>query len=188
MIKNSFKTDTTIYSTRLLTVGDTHAITQHFLGLPVHDQYSRFCGTISRLSIERFVERCIVRQDHVFLGYSVGEALIGVAQLAPSENPAAGSELALSVDPHFRRLGVASELTKEAIKVAVVRNVPRLWVSTVIENRSMIELAKKFGFLLHTSSFAISGYLCLPSRDFVSSVDMGAHPLQLKCTEFAHGP
>ena len=171
MIKSPSKLDALLHSTRLLDVGDAYAITQHFLGLPAHDLYLRFCGSISGQSIERFVDRCIVRRDQVFIGYSIGASLIGVAQLAPAASPAAGSELALSVDPGFRRSGVATVLTNEAIEVALERNTTELWISTVSENRPMLQLAKKFGFRPHVSNNAVTGHLCLASGEFATFAD-----------------
>ncbi len=131
---------------------------------------------MSSQSIERLVNRCIVRHDHAFVGYSVGASLIGVAQLAPADTPATGSELALSVDPAFRRIGVATALTREAIALALERNITGLLVITAIENRPMIELSRKFGFRLQTSCHAIKGYLHLDRRDPISVAGDGAHP------------
>ncbi|MEM8975485.1 MAG: GNAT family N-acetyltransferase [Pseudomonadota bacterium] len=147
-----------LHHTRLLVARDAIAITKHLLELPDYDRYLRFCGVVSDTAIERLIAQRVVDREHAFIGYGIGGLLIGVAQLARPEPSTFDWELAISVDPGYRRLGVASRLVLEATSFTSNKN-SSLYISTLSENKPMISLAKKSGFKLHLTNQSVSGQL-----------------------------
>ena len=171
------------HCTRLLGVGDTHAIVQHYVGLPAHDRYLRFCGAISDFAIERFVRQCIGRRDHLFMGYVAAPSLIGIAHLAPSDAIVGECELALSVDPDFRRRGIAKRLAREAIEFATERNALCLRLSMSLENKPMISLAREVGFEMRAFNNLVKGQLTVSTQDGNYGLSKPAAPYGIMCTE-----
>ncbi len=150
-----------LHHTRLLSPRDTRVVTKHFHMLSAHDRYLRFCGSASDAAIERLIQQRIGSEQHVFLGYYVGTLLIGVAQLACEQSTPLEWEIALSVDPAYRRVGVATRLMKGATDCAFASGVTELSFTTLPENKAMIGLGQAFGFRIETFGQCVTGRLAL---------------------------
>jgi GNAT superfamily N-acetyltransferase len=118
------------------------AMVAHFLALPPKDRSLRFGMALAPSVIAAYADRIDFDRDVVFGAHDRERMLIGVAHVALGADRA---EVALSVLPEHRCLGVATALFKRAVAHARIRRVPRLFMQCLWGNIPIIRIARRFG-------------------------------------------
>lgn len=140
---------------RRLWHSDSLAFRDHLLRLPGESRHNRFGMAVA----DEFVERYSLRSasvENVLYGYFDAAGILrAVGELRPL-NPqrllgiGGDMEAAFSVEPGFRKQGVASELMERIIRAASVRCCTTLYLSFLTSNAPMRRLAMKFGARIET--------------------------------------
>jgi GNAT superfamily N-acetyltransferase len=132
----------TIFSFRRLNEGVRAALVEHFLALPMKDRSLRFGVALAPSVIAAYANAIDFDRDAVFGAHDHRLVLVGVAHVALEDNRA---ELALSVLPEHRCLGVGSALFKHAVAHARIRRIPRIFMQCLWGNAPIMRIARKFG-------------------------------------------
>ncbi len=141
-------------------------MTAHFLALPREDRRLRFGATLDDQAVRDYVERIDFERDAV-LGVSADDlSLSGVAHVAGG-GPSA--EFGVSVVPDARGKGVGSALFERASLHARTRQVRAMFMHCLLENRTMMHIARKSGMRIVTEAGEADAYLELPPAE-VSTV------------------
>lgn len=149
------------FHTAELTQLDAEVIVQHLLRLNPYERYLRFGYSISSRSIEHLVANHPSQKGSSFFGVFVKGALAGLTHIARSES-ADTVEVALSVDADFRGRGIAEPLMNHALEHARHRRYRSLSLSILSENKTMLKLAEKSGFVLSAGMGQATGQLQIP--------------------------
>lgn len=140
---------------RRLWHSDSAAFRDHLLRLPVESRHNRFGMAVA----DDFVERYSLRSsaiENVLYGFFDDDGILrAVGELRPLSPPhllGVGGEMeaAFSVEPGWRKRGVASELMARVIRAARVRCCTTLYLSFLTGNVPMRRLAMKFGARIET--------------------------------------
>ena len=142
------------------------AILAHFLVLPAEDRRLRFGATLDDAAVASYVERLDFQNDAVFGAFADDLRLAGVAHVAAS---GATVEFGVSVVPDARGRGVGSALFTRANLYARTHHIRAMYMHCLLENRTMMHIARKSGMRIVTESGEADAYLELPPAE-VSTV------------------
>ena len=137
----------------------------HLLALGPEDRRLRFGHLLSDDGIAKYVEGIDLSRDAVFVVTDADLAIIGAAHLARKENDA---ELGVSVLPAHRGRGIGAALLARA--AGRVRNwgVRVLFMNCLVENATMMSLARKQGMTIAVSGADAEAFVKLPRADLAS--------------------
>lgn len=137
----------------------------HLLALGPEDRHLRFGHTLSDDGIRKYVEGIDLSRDVVFVVTDADLAIIGAAHLARKEDDA---ELGVSVLPAYRGRGIGAALLERS--AARVRNwgVRVLFMNCLVENTTMMNLARKQGMKIVVSGADAEAFVKLPRADLAS--------------------
>jgi RimJ/RimL family protein N-acetyltransferase len=127
---------------RRLWPGDLALVREHLLRLDADSRRSRFTGAVSDAFLEAHAERALLSGGLV-LGYRVGDALRGVAELQMVDD--ARAEAAFSVETSYRRRGVGAALFRRILLGARNRGARTVHLRCLPHNRAMQALARRHG-------------------------------------------
>lgn len=161
---------------RVVLAHEMPLLTEHLLRLDRNSRHDRFNGYVDDSFIDRYVARS-VSDGTIILGYFVDGMVRGAAELhQPDLTPGSMPEIAFSVEPELRRLGVGSKLFKRLIDAARSMGYEKLRITTGGYNDAMRALALKFGANLTFRHGESTGHIDLtPPIDAVAKVG-GATP------------
>lgn len=143
---------------------DAEAFLAHLKRLDAEGRRARFAMAVSDDFLARYVETSF-RLGGVTLGWFEDRALRAVAELRPIADLATAEvEVAFSVEPAWRRRGIASRLFGELIEVARNRGIRRLYSTCLGSNRAMQGLALKFDGQLEMEGGDVMGIVPAPER------------------------
>src|SRR5215831_3280634 len=127
---------------RRLWVGEAELYRQHLLRFDAESRRNRFGGAVSDEFIGRYAQSCAL-SGAVIYGFFVDGVLRGAAELRLLEH-AGDAEAALSVERAWQSRGVGTALPERVLLAARNRQVGRLHMLCLAENRRMQHLARKF--------------------------------------------
>jgi GNAT superfamily N-acetyltransferase len=145
---------------RRLWIGEAELYRQHLLRLDAESRHNRFGGTVSDEFILRYAEYSALG-DVIIYGFFVDGVLRGAAELRLLEH-AGDAEAALSVERAWQSRGVGTALLERVLLAARNRQVERLHMLCLAENRRMQHLARKFGAELSFQSGSVVGEMKAP--------------------------
>jgi GNAT superfamily N-acetyltransferase len=140
---------------RRLWVGETELYREHLLRLDAEGRRNRFGGTVSDEFIRRYAEPSTLI-DVTMYGFLVDGVLRGAAELRLLER-VGEAETALSVERAWQSRGVGSALLERVLLAARNRQINRLHLLCLAENRRMQQLARKFDAELSFQSGSVLG-------------------------------
>ena len=143
-----------------LSAAQQDAIVRHLLRLPAQDRRLRFGSPMRDSSIEAYVRQIDFAHDQVFGIFGADLELRGVAHLA-LDRDGETAELGLSVDWAVRGKGYGHALLGRAVLHATNRGYRALFMHCLAENQIMMNLARKAGLSIVTSSGEADGELTL---------------------------
>lgn len=131
-------------SIRELTGSEQTLHRDHLTRLDGQGRRDRFNGIADDSFIARYSERCFAGITRVFALVDRDGAVRGTAELHPpaGDEPA---DIAFSVEPAWRRQGIASDLFAAVIAAARRAGHARLRITSSSDNHAMRALARKFG-------------------------------------------
>jgi GNAT superfamily N-acetyltransferase len=184
---------------RRLWIGEAELYRQHLLRLDAESRRSRFGGAVSDEFILRYAESAAL-SDVIIYGFFVDGVLRGAAELRLLEH-AGDAEAALSVEKPWQSRGVGTALLDRVLLAARNRQIDRLHMLCLAENRRVQQLARKFGAELSFQPGNVTGEVGAPQPTPLSimrelaadSTDLAAAmldvPSQLaKRLEYMNGP
>jgi GNAT superfamily N-acetyltransferase len=184
---------------RRLWIGEAELYSQHLLRLDTESRRNRFGGAVSDEFILRYAESPTL-SGAVIYGFFVDGVLRGAAELRLLEH-AGDAEAALSVERAWQSRGVGTALLERVLLAARNRQVERLHMLCLGENRRVQQLARKFGAELSFQSGSVVGEMKAPHPTPMSvmrelaadGIDLAAAmldvPSQLaKRLEYMNGP
>jgi GNAT superfamily N-acetyltransferase len=130
-------------SVRRLWIGEAELYRQHLLRLDAESRRNRFGGAVSDEFIRRYAESSAL-SGAVIYGFFVDDVLRGAAELRLLEH-AGDAEAALSVEKPWQSCGVGTALFERVLLAARNRQIERLHMLCLAENRRVQQLARKFG-------------------------------------------
>jgi GNAT superfamily N-acetyltransferase len=184
---------------RRLWIGEAELYGQHLLRLDAESRRNRFGGAVSDEFILRYAVSSALG-DVIIYGFFVDGVLRGAAELRLLEH-AGDAEAALSVEKPWQSRGVGTALLERVLLAARNRQIERLHMLCLAENRRMQQLARKFGAELSFQSGSVVGEMKAPHPTPMSvmrelaadGIDLAAAmldvPSQLaKRLEYMNGP
>ncbi|MDZ7919462.1 GNAT family N-acetyltransferase [Rhodoferax sp.] len=145
-----------------LDVGHRHALQLHLMTLEKDDRYARFGRTLCDDAVLAWVQGMDWNQSRWWGAWSAADiGLLGALQLTPTSYPGV-NELALTVHPKARRLGVATSLLKYVVETRTDANLATL----VCENGhpAILRMAKALGWNVRLQEEAPRVWLELPAH------------------------
>ncbi len=153
---------------RRLGPSDRAPFEAHLLRLDVDSRRNRFGGAVSETFLREYAERAFTL-DGVMFGYFVGGELRATAELRIlTDDVEREAEAAFSVEPDWRRKGIASELFSRIIGAARNRGVSRILVICLPNNIGMQALTRKFDGEIVRLAPDTLGVVEAPRATFVS--------------------
>jgi GNAT superfamily N-acetyltransferase len=140
---------------RKLWIGEAELYRQHLLRLDAESRRNRFGGAVSDEFIRRYAEPSALI-DAIIYGLFVDGVLRGAAELRLLEH-AGDAEAALSIERAWQSRGVGTALLERVLLAARNRQIERLHMLCLAENRRMQRLARKFGAELSFQSGGVVG-------------------------------
>lgn len=129
---------------RRLTSADRTQFAAHLLRLDAESRRNRFGGAVSETFLSDYADRAF-GLDGVMFGYFEEGELRAAAELRVlTDDVQREAEAAFSVEPEWRRRGVASSLFSRVIDAARNRGVKRILVICLPNNVGMQALTRKF--------------------------------------------
>lgn len=129
---------------RRLTSADRDRFEAHLLRLDPESRRNRFGGAVSETFLRDYSANAFAAKGAIFGYFEEGE-LRAAAELRALITEGDGeAEAAFSVEPEWRRRGVGSALFRRVIDAARNRNVRRILVICLPDNRGMQALTQKF--------------------------------------------
>lgn len=143
---------------RELTGSDAALHREHLQRLDPQGRRERFNGVADDRFITAYSARCFAGRTRVFAWVDRGGQVRGSAELHP---PTAGdpADIAFSVEPDFRQLGIGSELFEAVMAAARYSRFPELRITSTAGNRAMRALARKFGARFTAEGGEVTGLL-----------------------------
>ncbi len=135
------------------------AIAAHLLRLPREDRRLRFGATLDDAAVAEYADRIDFERDAVLGAFADDLALAGVAHVAAG-GPAA--EFGVSVVPEMRGRGIGGALFGRANMYARTHHVRALYMHCLLENRTMMHIARKSGMRIVTEAGEADAWLELP--------------------------
>jgi GNAT superfamily N-acetyltransferase len=145
---------------RRLWIGEAEVYGKHLLRLDAESRRNRFGGAVSDEFIRRYAESAAL-SGAVIYGFFVDGVLRGAAELRLLER-AGDAEAALSVEKPWQSRGVGAALLERVLLAARNRQVERLHMLCLAENRRMQQLARKFGAALSFEAGSVMGEMKAP--------------------------
>jgi GNAT superfamily N-acetyltransferase len=145
---------------RKLWAGETELYRQHLLRLDAESRRNRFGGAVSDEFIQQYAEPSALI-DAIIYGLFVDGVLRGAAELRLLER-AGDAEAALSIERAWQSRGVGTALLQRVLLAARNRQVERLHMLCLAENRRMQQLARKFDAELSFQSGSVTGEMKAP--------------------------
>jgi GNAT superfamily N-acetyltransferase len=145
---------------RRLWIGEAELYRQHLLRLDAESRRTRFGGAVSDEFIRRYAESAAL-SDVIIYGFFVDGVLRGAAELRLLE-PAGDAEAALSVERAWQSRGVGTALLERVLLAARNRQIERLHMLCLAENRRVQQLARKFGAELSFEPGSVVGEMKAP--------------------------
>lgn len=143
--------------TRKLVFSDRKALSEHFTRLGAESLRLRFGAGLSPEALERQAERSLAL-GNVVHGYFEDGRLRAVAELCRSGGLfSRHGEAAFSVEPEWRKRGIATELFGRLLRSARNRRLKTLEISCLAWNQPMRSLAMKFHADLHLEEGSVVG-------------------------------
>jgi GNAT superfamily N-acetyltransferase len=145
---------------RRLWFGETELYRQHLLRLDAESRRNRFGGSVS----DEFIQYCAEASEFggaIIHGFFVDGVLRGAAELRPLSS-AGEAEAALSIERAWQSRGVGTALLEHLLLAARNRQIQRLHMLCLAENRRMQQLARKFGAELGFQSGSVMGEVKAP--------------------------
>lgn len=133
-------------------VDDAAALSDFHRRQRPEDLQFRFLSSMSTVSPQRIAEMLDGDHEHkaIVLAFEEhGAAVLGYALVA-GDNRFDTAEIALSVDPAFRRRGIASLLVYEAERFAESRGYDMAMLIGSRRNKAVIELERSLGYRIST--------------------------------------
>lgn len=134
---------------------DKNEVLAHYVNLSQEDKRFRFMSTISDENIQPFInslDKTELSSNRLFGAFSVSNrqktkpTLIGVAHISIIDDAKKVTEVALSVDAQYRRLGIGMGLINQAIAYTQEMGCLTLTMSCSGSNTPMLSLARRSGF------------------------------------------
>jgi GNAT superfamily N-acetyltransferase len=129
---------------RQLGTSDSRAIEQHLLGLAPLDRRARFFGELTDEAISAYARR-LDRSRAVLIGaFETGECLVGLAEAHPTD-AVRTVEVAVSINPAFRRRGLGQLLVARAVMAAFARGAQSAEFDFAPGNRPVVSMVRTLG-------------------------------------------
>jgi GNAT superfamily N-acetyltransferase len=145
---------------RRLWIGEAELYRQHLSRLDAESRRNRFGGAVSDEFIGRYAQSSAL-SGAVIYGFLVDGMLRGAAELRLLEH-AGDAEAALSVEKPWQSHGVGTALLERVLLAARNRQVERLHMLCLAENRRMQQLARKFDAALSVEGGSVMGEMKAP--------------------------
>jgi GNAT superfamily N-acetyltransferase len=145
---------------RRLWIGEAEVYGKHLLRLDTESRGNRFGGAVSGEFIRRYAESAAL-SDVIIYGFFVDDVLRGAAELRLLER-AGDAEAALSVEKPWQSRGVGTALLERVLLAARNRQIKRLHMLCLAENRRVQQLARKFGAQLSFGPGSVTGEVEAP--------------------------
>lgn len=153
---------------RKLYPGDHPAFEAHLLALDPESRRSRFGMAATDSFLEQYAARCITL-NAIIHGAFHGETLIAVAELRPiGDFLVDEAEIAFSVAPNRRNLGIGTALFSRVLRSARNRDYRRLYMSCLRYNAPMRALARKFAAEITVEADESFAVVQTPRRTIIS--------------------
>lgn len=120
-------------------------ILNHFNTLSKSDLYLRFFRDMNKNQLEDWIDNVIKNNDkHILVLIYNNDELASLGQISFSKSI---GEIALTVNPNIRKLGLASKIFEECINIAKSTSlINSLYITFKQSNTAVCKLAKKFSF------------------------------------------
>lgn len=168
--------------TRELNPDERPRLLAHLLALPPEDRRLRFANAISDEGLQHYVEGIDFARDTVFVVTDAELAVIGATHLARDGEHA---ELGVSVLPQARGRGFGAALLERSATHARNTGARVLFMNCLVENATMLHLARKQGLKVAISSGEAEAFVRLP-KPSLRSVASEAVAEQLGLIDHAH--
>ena len=152
---------------RELTGAEADLHRDHLLRLDAEGRRERFNGVADDRFIHRYSQRCFGGRTRVFALLDREGHVRGAAELHPP-TPADPADIAFSVEPQFRQLGIGTRLFEAVMAAARYSRHPQLRISSTASNRAMRALARKFGASFTFEGGEVTGLLDVTDADGVA--------------------
>ncbi|RME99428.1 MAG: GNAT family N-acetyltransferase [Alphaproteobacteria bacterium] len=135
------------------------AYRDHLLRLDADSRRLRFGMTASDDFISDYASR-ISHMKSIVFGYFVDGVIRAAAELRPLDGPLPHeAEAAFSVERPYQDSGIGTELMGRVIRAARNRNIHRIYMNCLAENRKMQRVAKKYDAVLQFEEGDVVGEL-----------------------------
>jgi GNAT superfamily N-acetyltransferase len=145
---------------RRLWIGEAELYRQHLLRLDAESRRNRFGGAVSDEFIGGYAGSSAL-SGAVIYAYFVDGVLRGTAELRLLEH-AGDAEAALSVEKPWQSRGVGTALLERVLLAARNRQIERLHMLCLAENRGVQQLARKFDAALSFEAGSVVGEMKAP--------------------------
>jgi RimJ/RimL family protein N-acetyltransferase len=139
-------------------------IENHLLALDESDRYLRFGYAASNEQISRYAEGLNFERDDIYGIFNRKLALIAMAHLAVSDDPAQAhtAEFGVSVLKAARGRGFGARMFDRAVMHARNEGRDTLFIHALSENTAMLKIARNAGATVERSGSESDAYLKLP--------------------------
>ena len=137
----------------------------HLAQLPPEDRRLRFGASINDQAVADYVANIDFERDAVFGVFQDDLSLAGIAHVAMGPKAA---EFGVSVVPGARGRGVGSALFERANVFARTHLVRAMFMHCLLENKTMMHIARKSGMRIVSESGEADAYLELPPAGFAT--------------------
>lgn len=151
--------------TRELRADERLQLLTHLLALGAEDRRLRFTHALTDSGLSWYVGNIDLRSDVVFVVTDTNLAIVGSAHLARSDGHA---QLGVSVLPGSRGQGIGSALLERCIARARNWGVRVMFMNCLVENASMMRLARKQGLKIAVSGADAEAFVHLPRGNLSS--------------------
>ena len=151
--------------TRELHANERPQLLTHLLALDAEDRHLRFAHMLSDDGIRHYVEGIDLARDAVFVVTGIDLAIIGAAHLAREDGYA---QLGISVLPQSRGQGIGGALLVRCAARARNWGARVMFMNCLVENSTMMHLARKQGLKIAVSGADAEAFVCLPRADLTS--------------------
>jgi GNAT superfamily N-acetyltransferase len=129
---------------RELSACDQTLYRDHLIRLDAEARRDRFNGVAGDAFIEDYAARCFSGRTRLFAYLDANGAVRGCAEIHPPTRTTP-ADIAFSVEPEFRRRGIASQLFQAILVAARAQRYRTLRITSGAQNVAMRALARKFG-------------------------------------------
>lgn len=149
----------------VLDAGAREEILRHLLRLSDDDRHLRFGGTVTAEGIARYTGSLDLARDRTIAARDREGRIAGIAQIMPiTSDGVATAEVAFSIDPARRGVGLGKRLVGEAIILADRLGVRRLLAQVCPGNAPMLSILRRVGMNFAREDGEMVGTLFLHAR------------------------